>query len=148
MKIGNVDRSKGAGSTKRTKGASASSGSAFADQLRGASSASGAAATQAGMIDHASLDGVDALLAMQEVGDAPDRQARKQARDYGEDLLDRLKGVQDALLIGAVPKEDLMNMAKKLRAGRASIADERINSVLDEIELRVEVEIAKLTQGL
>jgi len=148
MKIGNVDRSKGAGATKRTKGASASSNSAFADQLRGASSARGASAPQTGMIDHASLDGVDALLAMQEVGDATDRQSRKQAQDYGEDLLDRLNGIQDSLLVGAVPKEDLMDMAKKLRAGRASIEDERINTVLDEIELRVEVEIAKLTRDL
>jgi len=147
MKIGNVNRGKGVAGAKRTKGASSSSGSAFADKLRGASS-SGAASAPAGVTGNASIDGVDALLAMQEVGDVSDREARKQAVSYGEDLLDRLNIIQGALLAGGIPKDELMNMAKRLRAGRVSVTDERLNTVLDEIELRVEVEIAKHTRGL
>lgn len=148
MKIGNVNQGKGVSGTKRAKGASKSGSSAFADQLRGASSGGEASAPEAGMVDHAALDGVDALLAMQEVGDATDENARRKASQYGEELLDRLKALQDALLAGGIPKDMLMDMARKVRAGRNSVQDERLNSLLDEIELRVEVEIAKHTRGL
>jgi len=99
------------------------------------------------MVDTVAIDGVDALLAMQEVGDNTDRQARKQATTYGDNMLDRLKGLQDALLVGGIPKKRLMDMAQKLRGGRVKVADERLNAILDEIELRVEVEIAKHTRG-
>lgn len=148
MKIGNVGSSKGVDRTKRKSGVSGGSGSAFADQLRGASGSSGAEASETGVVDHAALEGVDALLAMQEVGDGTQDQARHQAMKYGEDLLDRLKSIQNALLLGAIPKQALMDMAQRLRAGRAKFPDPRLNEILDEIELRVEVEIAKYTRGL
>lgn len=84
---------------------------------------------------------------MQEVGDATDERARKQANVYAEDLLGRLATLQDALLVGAIPKDSLMDLAKKIRAGRAKVQDQRLNDILDEIELRAEVEIAKYTRG-
>ena len=148
MKIGNVEGGKGVDRTKRKKGVSGGSGAAFADQLRGASQSGSAHAAETGVVDHAALDGVDALLAMQEVGDATDEKARRQATNYGEDLLGRLNSIQDALLMGGIPKDALMDMAKKLRAGRVKVHDPRLNTILDEIELRVEVEIAKYTRGL
>jgi hypothetical protein len=148
MKIGNVDRGKGIDRATSKKGVSGGSGSSFADQLRGASHSESAAVSDMGMVDHAALDGVDALLAMQEVGDATDEKARRQASRYGEDLLNRLNVIQDALLMGAIPKDTLMDMAKKLRSGRVKVQDPRLNGILDEIELRVEVEIAKFTRGL
>lgn len=149
MKIGNVEQGKGVDRAKRKKSVSGGSGASFADQLRGASSQGGeVAAPESGMVDHVAIDGVDALLAMQEVGDSTDHQARKQATSYGEDMLDRLNTIQDALLAGGIPKKRLMDMAQKLRAGRVKVADERLNTILDEIELRVEVEIAKHTRGL
>ncbi|MBL4747359.1 MAG: flagellar assembly protein FliX [Magnetovibrio sp.] len=148
MKVSNVDRSKSAKGTKQAKGTSSNSGSGFADKLRGASASSSAPLPAVGVTDNASIDGVDALLAMQEVGDVSDRDARKKAMSYGDDMLDRLKVIQDGLLAGGIPKEQLMEMAKKLRTGRSFLADKQLNSILDEIELRVEVEIAKHTQGL
>ena len=148
MKIGNVEQGKGVDRAKRKKGVSGGSGSAFADQLRGASQSEGAHVAEAGIVDHAALEGVDGLLAMQEVGDATDEKARRQASSYGEDLLGRLNVIQDALLVGAIPKDTLMDMAKKLRTGRVKVQDSRLNAILDEIELRVEVEIAKYTRGL
>jgi len=149
MKIGNVEQGKGVDRAKRKKSVSGGSDTSFADQLRGASSQGGeVAAPESGMVDHATIDGVDALLAMQEVGDSTDHQSRKQATSYGEDMLDRLNTIQDALLAGGIPKQRLMDMAQKLRSGRVKVADERLNAILDEIELRVEVEIAKHTRSL
>lgn len=148
MKIGGVDQGKGVDRAKRKKGVSGGSGSSFADQLRGASGNTSASVSETGMVDHGALEGVDALLAMQEVGDATEEKARGQASRYGEDLLNRLNVIQDALLVGAIPKDKLMDMAHKLRSGRVKIQDPRLNDILDEIELRVEVEIAKYTRSL
>lgn len=146
MKIGNVDQGKGVDRTKRKSGVSGGSSSAFAESLRNASGGGEVPSTETGMIDHAALDGVDALLAMQEVGDATDEQTRKKATSYGEDLLDRLAGIQDALLRGAIPKESLMELARRIRSGRVKVQDPRLSAILDEIELRAEVEIAKFTR--
>lgn len=148
MKIGHIEQGKNVDRAKRKSDVSGGSGSAFASQLRSASQASSAQGVEAGIVDHATLDGVDALLAMQEVGDATDEKARKQAVNYGEELLKRLNVIQDALLMGAIPKDTLMDMAKKLRGGRIKVQDSRLNEILDAIELRVEVEIAKYTRAL
>jgi len=147
MKIGNVEQGKGVDRTKRKKGVSGGGASAFADQLRGASSASEASSAEGTVTDSVTLNGVDALLAMQEVGDATDGRARKQAQSYGEDLLDRLTALQDALLRGAIPKENLIEMAKRIRTARTKVQDPQLNAILDEIELRAEVEIAKYARG-
>ena len=149
MKIGNVDGPKGVGGTKRKKSASGAGGGAFADQLRSAGSSEGAAPSEGvvGSSGPSALEGVDALLAMQEVGDSTEERSRKQAHSYGADLLDRLGQIQDALLRGAIPKENLMQLAKRIREGRAKIQDPRLNEILDEIELRAEVEIAKYTRS-
>ncbi len=147
MKVGNVGQSKGVSGAKPKKGTSGAGSSAFADQLRGTSGSSDVAATETGVVDTAALDGVDALLAMQEVGDSTEEHSRKQARSYGMDLLDRLTSIQDALLRGAIPKENLMDLAKRMREGRAKVQDPRLNEILSEIELRAEVEIAKFTRS-
>jgi len=147
MKIGNVSQSKGVDRAKRKKGVSGGGTAAFAEQLRGASGASEASQPESGVVDHGALNGVDGLLAMQEVGDAPDGRARKQAQSYGEDLLDRLTALQDALLRGAIPKADLMEIAKRIRSSRTKVQEPRLNAILDEIELRAEVEIAKYARN-
>jgi len=147
MKIGNVEQGKGVDRSKRKKDVSGGGASAFADQLRGASGGAEASSTDGAVTDSVTLQGVDALLAMQEVGDATDGRARKQAASYGEDLLDRLTALQDALLRGAIPKENLIEMAKRIRTARTKVQDPQLNAILDEIELRAEVEIAKYTRG-
>jgi len=146
MKIGNVDQNKGVDRSKRKKGASGAGSSAFADKLRSASGNDADVSADSGVTGTSALDGVDALLAMQEVGDATDERLRKQASAYAEDLLDRLTTLQDALLAGAIPKENLMELAKRIRAGRVNVQDQRLKDILDQIELRAEVEIAKYTR--
>ena len=79
MKIGNVDQSKGVDRSKRKKGASGAGSSAFADQLRSAGG-SGEASASEGVVGTNALEGVDALLAMQEVGDSTEEHNRKRIR--------------------------------------------------------------------
>jgi hypothetical protein len=60
-------------------------------------------------------------------------------------MLDRLDEIRLGLLSGAVSKERLVELSRLARARRADVDDPRLVEVLDEIELRAEVELAKLS---
>jgi len=85
---------------------------------------------------------VDPLLAVQEAADAT--QGRAKARARGEALLDRLDELRMGLLMGFYPKERLEDLLRMVRARRPDAGSGRLAEVLDEIELRAEVELAKL----
>lgn len=102
------------------------------DQPRGTGAATGAAP----------MGGIDGLLALQEVDD--EGRQRRQARDHGEAILDRLDDIRHALLTGSLNPESLERLLKQVRSRRASFSDPRLREVLDEIELRAAVELAKM----
>ena len=52
--------------------------------------------------------------------------------------------LRDGLLAGTLPREALVRLAQLVRTRGAEIDDPRLKDVLDEIELRAEVELAKL----
>lgn len=141
MKVSGVGGAKGVSSGKKAK-KSPASGAEFADQLREAAGVS----ESTGPVDTAAVAGVDNILAVQATGDATEERQRKLARQYGEDLLDRLDRIRRDLLAGAIPKENLANLAQQMRAQRKRTDDPKLNGILEEIELRAEVEIAKLTR--
>lgn len=85
--------------------------------------------------------GVDALLSVQEMGDALDSESR--ARQRAEDILDRLDEVRHGLLTGALSRHQLENLARLVRHKRDTVSDPRLVEILDQIELRAEVELAK-----
>lgn len=85
---------------------------------------------------------VNPLLSVQEVDDATTDTAR--ARAQGDAILDRLDELRHGLLMGFVPKERLMELSRLVREGRVKVQDDRLTEILDHIELRAEVELAKL----
>jgi hypothetical protein len=89
---------------------------------------------------HAS-NGVDALLAVQEVGDALDSHA--QAHQRATDTLDRLDDLRHGLLAGMLSRPQVENLARLVRLKREAIDDPRLIEILDQIELRAEIELAK-----
>lgn len=97
-----------------------------------------------------SLGGLDGLLALQmvdTVGDTPDSPAKRKALvARGEDILDRLEELRVGLLMGSIPKERLAALAQLVRDRRESAQDPQLGALLDEIELRAEVELAKLSR--
>ena len=141
MKIGNVSQGKGPSSVKRKTG-KGTSGTTFADALKEAGDATETSAP----VEVGSVHAVDAVLAMQESDDATEHRSRGLVRQYGENLLERLDSLRHDLLIGAVPKSRLADMAQSMRAHRARCNDPNLMTIIDEIELRCEVEIAKLTR--
>ena len=85
---------------------------------------------------------VDALLALQEVADP--LAGHEQAKRWGEAILAELDALRHALLVGALPLAGLERLARTLEAGRGDISDPRLIEVIEEIELRAAVELAKL----
>jgi hypothetical protein len=108
----------------------------FASELGG-----DAAATQSAASTSPS-SAIDALLALQEVDDATS--GRKRAIRHANDLLDRLDAIRLGLLTGSIPKDQLERLARLARDGRPQVADPQLAEILADIELRAEVELAKL----
>lgn len=88
------------------------------------------------------IGGIDALMALQGVEDPAER--RRRAVSRGRTALD----VLDALKIGLLSGELDAGMAARLKVAVAGLkdgsGDPMLDEVLAEIELRVEVELAKM----
>ncbi len=95
---------------------------------------------------NAPVNAVDAILALQEVEDSTSEQANAKARARGEMLLDRLDEIRHGLLTGRIPRHTLDELTRTVRAKRAQVKTPELAEVLDEIELRAEVELAKLNR--
>ncbi|MNH49431.1 Flagellar assembly protein FliX [compost metagenome] len=88
-----------------------------------------------------SVAGVSALMALQGVEDATER--RRRAIRRGGGLLDRLDELKLALLNGQDGVPALERLARSLREERPDDADPGLKGVLDQIDLRAAVEMAK-----
>ncbi len=86
--------------------------------------------------------GIDALLALQGVGDPLERRRRSVAR--GCQALDALEALKLAVLGGALDQAALGRLKAAAIGLTESSGDPRLDGVLAEIELRVEVELAKI----
>lgn len=117
-------------------------GGDFADNLQDVSGSddSGAATGASGVA------AVTGLIAAQDVGNALDGRSRGLLIDRGERLLDRLDEIRVAVLEGSVAKDKLVALAQHLREKRQKVDDPGLEELIDEIELRAEVELAKLTR--
>lgn len=130
------------GAIRRSKTGKATSDAAFADAM---TEPEEAAKSPAGVTGTNPIQSVDSLLALQGSDDAADRHGRARAR--GEALLDRLEVLRTDILLGRIPRQRLDELSALVRSSRAEVDDPRLGEVLDEIELRAEVELAKLAVG-
>ncbi|MBB6250501.1 flagellar assembly protein FliX [Nitrospirillum iridis] len=81
------------------------------------------------------------LLALQEVDDALN--SKRKARQRAETLLDKLEELRLGLLAGTYPRERLQELVRMVQSRRDTVTDPRMQEVLDEIDLRAQVELAK-----
>lgn len=138
MKIegpGKSSTTKGVSRTGARKGADDTSFSGLisgAEETSGQSPVSGAVA-----VGH-----LDALLALQESGDSLSGGGKK-AREKAEALLDQLDRIRMGLLAGEVPQSALQQLSQSLQTQRERIIDPHLADIIDEIDLRVQVELAK-----
>lgn len=111
-------------------------GGGFADNLRTESAAAAAPITGT-----AYVSGIESLFALQEVGDAP---SDRRALSTADDVLDRLEEVRRGLLLGRIGPAKLASLSQLSRQMADQASDPRLKQILEEIELRAQVELAKL----
>ena len=124
--------------TRRDEKAEAADGEHFASALSGEPPAAPVAPTP-------NLNPVDALLSLQEIPDA--LAGRRRAVQRGHALLDQLEELRLGLLAGILPRERLEALARLARTAREAVDLPRLAQLLDEIDLRVAVELAKLDRA-
>jgi hypothetical protein len=104
--------------------------------------AAGGAGQASSVSATASVMGVDALIALQDVGGPLERRRRSVGR--AGRILDVLDGIRISLLGGDLSGAQLDNLARAIREQRAATDDPKLEGLLDEIETRAAVELAKL----
>lgn len=119
---------------KRTAKAAPASGTSFAKQLDETSEAGSTHGVSG-------ANAVSGVLGIQEVDDALAHASRGKLR--AQDILDRLEELRMELLLGTITKEKLLQLARIVNVRRAQITDPRLAEILDEIDLRAQVELAK-----
>jgi hypothetical protein len=85
---------------------------------------------------------VDNLFVLQEVADG--LTGRRRAVQRGNTLLDRLDDIRIGLLTGSLPRGQLETLRRMAQERDDLGNDPQLAAILDEIELRVAVELAKL----
>ena len=118
--------------------APSSGGSGFS--VGGAGSAGGAAPA-ARTTGPTGVGSLDALLALQQL-DGPTERRRRAVRRAGK-ILDVLDDLKISLLEGNLGAGALASLTKAVREERGATEDPRLEGVLDEIETRAAVELAK-----
>lgn len=134
-----IERTTSVGSSpvKRGERSQSAASGKFAKQIAGQDSStdpvSGAAPAHA----------VDALLAIQEVEDSTTGGGNARGRRWGGEVLDRLDAIRLGILTGGIPVSELKDIANLVSTQREQVSDPGLQEILDEIELRARVELAK-----
>ena len=133
-----TQKSSKSGKAAKTGKADGAFGAMVADA---AGSAAPAAAAQ-------SIAKVDALLSVQGVETATERGAKRRMRDRGEKVLRQLDHLRLAILTGNLTLGQVIDVADVVASHRENIDDPEMTAILDEIDLRAQIEIAKMRKGL
>jgi hypothetical protein len=138
MKITHVGPTKGP-ERRRRAGASSGQSATFSPvrESRGGASGEISATTPLGVLG--------AVLALQEVSDPPAQ--RRQAIERGHGLLDELHQLRVGLIEGDLLEAPLRRLTQLLENKPAAVGDQRLGAVLEAIELRAAVELAKLDRA-
>lgn len=140
-KVGYTNPASTIAKANRIKRASKVSGSSFVDALDsvgGIDETQGVEATT----PVAGLAGLGGLIGINEVSE--EEVQRRKAFKHGKTTLDALADLRDALIIGTLPLATIKSLETLVAQERGTTNDPVLNSILDEIELRAAVEMAKL----
>ncbi len=144
IKIDNINPLRKPGDVDKKRKAGGVTDSTFASMLDAAEESE--APAKAAPVMAASPLGT--MLALQEVSDEDVR--RQNMMKQGKMSLDALEGLRDALLTGNLTAKHVERLQAVVDKQRELIDDPRLNAILDDIELRAAVELAKIqrAQGL
>lgn len=140
MKIEGPNKSSDVSKKKKTDSASSGSG-IFRSLLSGGASETAGASHSA---TSSSISSIDALLMAQATEDPAQQKSRKRMRERAESLLDKLNDLKMAILMGNVTIGHMISIADVVAIHREKITDPDLSALLDEIDLRAQIELAKI----
>lgn len=141
MKVDGPGKTQGPSKTSKKGKASESEGS-FGQFITSAPTQS-APAKQTQSIAH-----VDALLAVQGAEDPATGASRKRMHERADTLLDELDNLRMAMLGGNMTIGHMIDIADVVASHRENVSDPALTSIMDEIDLRAQVELAKMRVAL
>lgn len=141
MKIQGPGQTKGPSKTSKS-GKTGKSDASFGDFIAKETPSSGA--TQGTQ----SIAHVDALLAVQGAEDPTAGASKKQARKRATIILDELEKLRMAMLGGNLTVGHMIDIADVVASHREKIMDPALTGIMDEIDLRAQVELAKMRVAL
>ena len=92
----------------------------------------------------ASVAPVDAILAMQGIDPDESRRAKAHHIERGFSVLDILDDVRIGILTGKISGERLLKLQDLIEEQKNELDDPKLIEILDDIDLRAAVELAKL----
>lgn len=94
----------------------------------------------------AGVSGVMGVLAVQEVDEVDDAAKRaSRGKRRAREMLDKLDEIRLGLLSGELTADRVVELARTVQSRRVEVDDPKLAEILDEIDLRAQVELAKLT---
>ena len=141
MKITGPSGTSSVGGSKKTEKSKGSS--AFGDMLGVDEAEETAHAMGAGAIAR-----MDVLLAAQASEDPTERAARGRMKKRGDQILRTLDRLRVGILTGNLTVGNLIDVADVVASHREKINDPQLAGILDEIDLRAQIEIAKMSMAL
>lgn len=141
MKVRGPGSTQGPSKAKKASESPATDGSFGAMLTGGTEQAATTTSTQ-------SIAQVDALLAIQGAEDPTQGASKKRMRHRANTILNALDKLRDSLLGGTLTVGDMIDVADVVASHREKITDPGLTSIMDEIDLRAQVELAKMRVAL
>lgn len=138
MKISKTGGASGPSKTSKANNKGGEADTSFGDMVM-KETAESAVTSQA-----QSIAKVDALLAVQEVEDPTERASRGRMMRRSSDILDELDKLRMGMLKGDLTVGDMIDIADVVASHREKVTDPSLTGVMDEIDLRAQVELAKM----
>lgn len=137
FKIENLNKTQDLRETKASK--KIGQGESFASYLKTENSAK-----MQGVNTSAAVTSADAIFITQTITDEEKKLIREKKIKKSKMLLDKLDEIRDGLLSGEIAKDKLIEISRFVKQKEVDTDDDKLNEIFAEIELRVEVELAKL----
>lgn len=140
MKIDGPKKTDATGANKKSKAHSTGDDSFKTMLSEGAEGASSSSASR-------SIASLDVLLAAQATDDPAERRARQKMVDRSDRILDSLEKMRMALLTGRLTVGHLVSLSDVVASHREKITDPALIAIMDEIDLRAQIEMAKMARA-
>jgi len=102
------------------------------------------AGTPASVTGTSQVKALDALLLLQGEDGLTPEEAAKKAKRRAIELLDHLDKIRIGLLTGELKQSTIEQLSRTIFTHRGTVMDPKLSEILDEVDLRAQIELAKL----